>query len=79
MYDKYQSGDVVFVRPVTSTRDLYFGLCCGFVTTSPRLLKAVYQSKLGDEYLKLCSYNAKLNPSGEREYPDRDINKSAGP
>ncbi len=76
MYDKYKSGDVVFVRPVTSTRDIDFGRCYVVITPSDRLLKAVYQSKLGDEYLKLCSYNAKLNPSGEREYPDRDINKS---
>ena len=64
------------VRPVTSTRDIDFGRCYVVITPSDRLLKAVYQSKLGDEYLKLCSYNAKLNPSGEREYPDRDINKS---
>lgn len=76
MYDKYKSGDVVFVRPVTSSRDIDFGRCYVVITPSDRLLKSIYQSKLGDEYLKLCSYNAKLNPSGEREYPDRDIPKS---
>lgn len=76
MYDKYKSGDVVFVKPVTSSRDIDFGRCYVVITPSDRLLKSIYQSKLGDEYLKLCSYNAKLNPSGEREYPDRDIPKS---
>lgn len=76
MYDKYKPGDVVFVRHITSSRDIDFGRCYVVITANDRLLKSIYQSKLGDEYLKLCSYNAKLNPSGEREYPDRDINKS---
>ena len=30
MYDKYKSGDVVFVRPVTSTRDRLRTLLCGY-------------------------------------------------
>lgn len=76
MYDKYRPGDVVFVRPITSTNDIDFGRCYVVITSSDRLLKTIYQSKRGDEWLKLCSHNAKLTPSGEREYPDREIHKS---
>ncbi|PWM24166.1 MAG: hypothetical protein DBX48_08790 [Limosilactobacillus fermentum] len=76
MYDKYKPGDVVFVNHVTSTRDIDFGRCYVVITPNDRLLKSIYQSKLGDEYLRLCSYNTKLNPAGDREYPDRDINKN---
>lgn len=76
MYDRYKPGDVVFVRPITSTNDIDYGRCYVIITTSDRLLKTIYQSRRGDEWLKLCSHNAKLTPSGEREYPDREIHKS---
>lgn len=76
MYDKYKPGDAVFVRPVYSTNDIDFGRCYVLITASDRLLKSVYQSKIGDEYLRLCSYNTKQTPAGEREYPDREIMKS---
>lgn len=76
MYDKYKPGDAVFVRPVYSTNDIDFGRCYVLITASDRLLKSVYQSKIGDEYLRLCSYNTKQTPAGEREFPDREIMKS---
>lgn len=76
MYDRYKPGDVVFVKPITSTNDIDYGRCYVIITTSDRLLKTIYQSRRGDEWLKLCSHNAKLTPSGEREYPDREIHKS---
>lgn len=76
MYDKYKPGDVVFARLATSAWDIDFGRCYIIITPSDRLLKSIYKSNLGDEYLKLCSYNAKLAPSGEKEYPDRDISKN---
>lgn len=76
MYDKYKPGDTVFVRPVLSANDIDYGRCYVVITAYDRILKTIYQSKYGPDFLKLCSYNAKLNPSGEREYPDRDISKS---
>ena len=76
MYDRYKPGDVVFVRPITSTNDIDYGRCYVIITTSDRLLKTIYQSRRGDEWLKLCSHNAKLTPSGEREFPDREIHIS---
>ena len=76
MYDKYKPGDVVFVRPVISTNDIDYGRCYVVITSSDRLLKTIYQSRRGDEWLKLCSHNAKLTPSGEREFPDREIHIS---
>lgn len=76
MYDKYKPGDTVFVRPVLSANDIDYGRCYVVITAYDRILKTIYQSKYGPDYLKLCSYNAKLNPSGEREYPDRDISKA---
>lgn len=76
MYDKYRPGDVVFVKQITSTNDIDYGRCYVVITSSDRLLKTIYQSRRGEEWLKLCSYNAKLTPSGEREYPDREIHKS---
>lgn len=75
MYDKYKPGDTLFVKLITSTSDIDYGRCYVIITNSDRLLKSIYPSKQGDAYLKLCSYNAKLNPSGEREYPDREISK----
>ena len=76
MYDRYKPGDVVFVKQITSTNDIDYGRCYVVITSSDRLLKTIYQSRRGEEWLKLCSYNAKLTPSGEREYPDREIHKS---
>lgn len=76
MYDKYKPGDAVFVRPVYSTNDIDFGRCYVLITASDRLLKSVYQSKISDKYLRLCSYNTKQTPAGEREFPDREIMKS---
>lgn len=76
MYDRYRPGDVVFVKQITSTNDIDYGRCYVVITSSDRLLKTIYQSRRGEEWLKLCSYNAKLTPSGEREYPDREIHIS---
>jgi hypothetical protein len=75
MWDKYKPGETVFVRPITSPNDIDYGRCYVVITSNDRLLKSIYQSKYGPDYLKLCSYNAKVNPSGEREYPDREISK----
>ncbi len=76
MYDRYKPGDIIFVKQILHTSDIEFGRCYVIITASDRLLKAVYPSKQGDGYLKLCSLNSRLNPSGEREYPDREIHKS---
>lgn len=75
MWDKYKPGETVFVRPITSPNDIDYGRCYVVITSNDRLLKSIYQSKYGPDYLKLCSYNSKVNPSGEREYPDREISK----
>lgn len=71
MYPKYKPGDVIFVKLVTDKTDIDFGRCYVVITRTDRLLKSIYQSSTG--HLRLCSYNTSLNPAGEREYPDRDI------
>lgn len=76
MYDKYKPGDTIFVKPIMSPNDIDYGRCYVVITAYDRILKSIYPSGVGPDYLKLCSYNAKLNPSGEREYPDRDISKA---
>lgn len=73
MYPLYKSSDVVFVRKVTDIKDIDFGSAYIIITRSDRLLKLIYPSTLGDDYLRLCSYNATLKPDGERLYPDRNI------
>lgn len=75
MYDRYKPGDTLFVRQITSSSDIDYGRCYVIITSTDRLLKTIYPSKQGDEWMKLCSYNAKLNPSGEREYPDREMRR----
>ena len=59
MYPSYKPGDVIFVRLI--------------ITTAERLLKMLYKSEKGDDYIRLCSYNIDTKPDGERLYPDRDI------
>lgn len=73
MYPHYKSGDVVFVRKVIEQSDIDFGRTYLVITRSDRLLKMMYQSKKGDEYVCLKSYNESLTPAGDRQYPDRDI------
>lgn len=73
MYPQYKPGDVIFVRPVTDKRDIDYGRTFLIITTSDRLLKMIYQSDKGDDYLRLSSYNNETKPDGERLYPDRDI------
>lgn len=73
MYPLYKSGDVIFVRPVTDKQDIDYGRTYLVITRSDRLLKMLYESKKGEDYLRLCSYNVEQKPDGERLYPDRDI------
>lgn len=73
MCPNYHSGDIVFVRPINNKTDIDFGHPYLIITSEDRLLKNIYQSKKGDEYLRLCSSNTETNQIGERLYPDRDI------
>lgn len=73
MYPHYKSGDVIFVRPVTDKNDIDYGRTYLVITTSDRLLKMLYESDKGPEYIRLSSYNIDTKPDGERLYPDRDI------
>lgn len=73
MYPSYKPGDVIFVRPVTDKNDIDYGRTYLIITTSDRLLKMLYKSEKGDDYIRLCSYNIDTKPDGERLYPDRDI------
>lgn len=73
MYPHYKSGDVVFVKEILEVSDIDFGRTYLVITRSDRLLKMMYQSKKGDEYVCLKSYNESLTPAGDRQYPDRDI------
>lgn len=73
MYPAYKPGDVIFVRRITDKTDIDFGRPYLVVTTSDRLLKAIYESKLGSDFLRLSSFNMSVNEVGDRLYPDRDI------
>jgi phage repressor protein C with HTH and peptisase S24 domain len=73
MYPQYKPGDVIFVRPVTDKYDIDFGQTFLVITHSDRLLKMLYESDKGPDYLRLSSYNIDTKPDGERLYPDRDI------
>lgn len=73
MYPIYKPGDIIFVRPIHNFTDIDFGRPYLIITDEDRLLKNIYQSKLGSEYLRLCASNTELNQVGERIYPDRDI------
>ena len=73
MYPLYKPGDTIFVKLITDRIDIDFGHTYLVITRSDRLLKMLYQSDKGDDYIRLCSYNADTKPDGERLYPDRDI------
>ena len=76
MYDKYQSGDVIFVRPIEGRNDVDYGQCYVVITREDRYIKNLYESSKGDGYVTMVSYNMELNPDGRRKFPDRDIAKS---
>ena len=76
MSPQYPAGDVIFVRPIPVLDDIDYGSTYLVITQSDRVLKNIYPSKLGDDCLRLSSFNETLNRSGERIYPDRDIQKS---
>ena len=73
MWPTYKPGDIIFVRQIIDKQDIDFGRPYLVITSEDRLLKNLYQSKLGNDYLRLCAANTELNQVGERLYPDRDI------
>ncbi|PXV61213.1 phage repressor protein C with HTH and peptisase S24 domain [Dysgonomonas alginatilytica] len=73
MYDKFKSGDIIFVRPIEGRNDFDFGQCYIIITNEDRYIKNVYESNKGDEYITMTSFNTEINPDGRRKYPDRDI------
>ena len=76
MYDKYQSRDVIFVRPIQGRDDVDYGQCYVIITREDRYIKNLYESAKGDKYVTMVSYNMELNPDGRRKFPDRDISKN---
>lgn len=70
MYDKYMSGDTIFVREIKDKRLIDNGQPYVIITNEDRLLKLVYVEEDG---LKLVSYNPTCNPDGRRKYPDMEI------
>lgn len=75
MYDKFKSGDVIFVRPIDGRNDVDFGQCYVVITGEDRYIKNLYESSRGDSYVTMVSYNTEINPDGRRKFPDRDILK----
>lgn len=73
MYPDYKPGDIIFVRRILDKTDIDYGRPYLVITTNDRLLKNLYQSKMGSDYIRLCASNTSLNQVGERLYPDRDI------
>ncbi len=73
MYPLYKPGDTIFVRLVTDKQDIDYGHTYLVITRSDRLLKMLYQSGKGDDFIRLCSYNTATRADGERLYPDRDM------
>lgn len=70
MYDKYTSGDTIFVREIIDKRNIDNGQPYVIITNEDRLLKMVY---IEENTLKLVSYNTSCNPDGRRKYPDMEI------
>ena len=70
MYDKYMSGDTIFVREIKDKSLIDNGQPYVVITNEDRLLKLVYVEDTG---LKLVSYNPSFNPDGRRKYPDMEI------
>lgn len=75
MYDKFKSGDVIFVRPINGRNDFDFGQCYVVITREDRYIKNIYESEKGDSFVTMVSFNTELNPDGRRKFPDRDIAK----
>lgn len=70
MYDKYASGEVIFVRKITDIKNIDNGQPYVVITNEDRFLKMVY---IEGDILKLVSYNISCNPDGRRKYPDITI------
>lgn len=75
MYPTYQSGDIVFVRPIPVLDDIDYGRTYIIITQSDRLLKNIYPSTHDATCLRLQSANEATNRQGDRLYPDREIPK----
>lgn len=73
MYDRFKSGDVVFVRPIAGRNDFDYGQCYVVITNEDRYIKNIYESSKGNGYITMTSYNTEINPDGRRKYPDKDI------
>lgn len=73
MYDKFKSGDIIFVRPIQGRNDFDFGQCYVVITNEDRYIKNIYESGKGDEYVTMTSFNIEINPDGRRRFPDKDI------
>lgn len=67
MYDKYSSGDIVFVREIKDKREIEGGQPYVVITNEDRYIKMIY---IEEDGLKLVSYNNSINPDGRRKYPD---------
>ncbi|MDR1555707.1 MAG: S24 family peptidase, partial [Tannerellaceae bacterium] len=73
MYDKYKSGDILFVRPVFNRLGFEPGQCYVVITREDRFLRYVYESEKGDDYIVLSAHNIEVNPDGRKKYPDKII------
>lgn len=73
MYDRFKSGDIIFVRPIQGRNDFDFGQCYVVITNEDRYIKNIYLSDKGDKYITMTSFNTEVNPDGRRKFPDRDI------
>lgn len=72
MRGKYNSGDIIFVRPVLDKQMIDYGRYYVVSTEEERYIKGVYSSRK-ENTLRLVAYNQETLASGDRLYPDIEI------
>jgi phage repressor protein C with HTH and peptisase S24 domain len=73
MYDKYKSGDILFVRRVWGHNDFDPGQSYVVITREDRYLRNIYEVDGDEEHIVLAAYNVELNPDGRKKYPDKKM------
>lgn len=70
MYNKYISGDIIFIREIKSVSEIENGQPYVIVTKEDRFIRLLYIENGG---ITLVAYNNSFNPDGRRKYPDKNI------
>lgn len=76
MRGMFNSGDLLIMREITDKNLLSYGRPYVLnVTEIGAVVKLIYSSRKGDDYIRLVAYNQDKYENGDRIFPDMEIRK----